>query len=74
MRLLLEQRVGGDEISGLPCLDSGRNSNLTSDDMDDIRRQEIAVDDDNNSDLKNIPNPKNIPDEVPQLEESYSWI
>ena len=40
--------------------------NLTSDDMDDLQRQVIAVDDDN------YPSPENIP--LPQLEESYSWI
>ena len=66
--LLVEQRVGGVVISDLPCLASGRNSNLTSDYMADIRRQGVAVDDDND------PTPENIPYEVPQLEEGYSLI
>ena len=52
--LLLEQKVCGVEISGLPCLASGHNSNLASEDMADIRRQGIAVDDDNEPDTKNI--------------------
>ena len=65
--LLVEQRVGGVEFLGLPCLSSGGKSNLTSDDMADIQRQGIAVDAGNN------PAPKNNPDEVPQLEEGCSW-
>ena len=42
---MVEQRLGGVEISDLPCLASGQNSNFTSDDMADLRRQGIAVDD-----------------------------
>ena len=44
---MVKQRVGGVEFSYLPCLASGQNSNLTSDDMADLRRQGIAVDDEN---------------------------
>ena len=65
--LVVEQRFGGVEFSYLPCLASGKNSNLTSNDMTDVRRQGFAVDDDNG------PAPENIPDEVPQLEDGYSW-
>ena len=46
--LLLEQRVCGVEISDLPCLASGHNSKLTSEDMAYLRRQIIAVENDNN--------------------------
>ena len=46
----------------LPCLDSGRNSNLTSNDMDDLRRQDIAVDG------ANEPYHENVPYKVPQPE------
>ena len=35
------------EILDLPCLDSGHNLNPASEDMDDLRRQGISVDDDN---------------------------
>ena len=56
----------GVEFYDLPCLTSGRNSNLVSYDMADLRRQVVAVDDNNN------PDPTYIPDEVPQLEEGYS--
>ena len=45
--LVAEQRVGGVEFSYLPCLASGQNLNLTSDDMADLRCQVIAVNDDN---------------------------
>ena len=61
----------GVEISDLPCLVSGRNLNLTSGDMTDIRRQEIVVNDKNNPASENIPAPKNIP--LQKLEEDYSW-
>ena len=57
--LLVEQRVGGAEILDLPCLASGRNLKLTSDDMADLQRQGIAIDDNND------PAPENIP--LPQL-------
>ena len=56
---MLEQRVGGVESSDWQCLASGQNSNLNSNDMADLWRQIIDIDDDNN------PAPKNIPDEVP---------
>ena len=48
-------------ILDLPCLASGHNSNLTSEDMSDIRRQGIAVDGDNGPTPKNIPIPGNNP-------------
>ena len=64
--------MGGVEILDLPCLASGRNSNLTSDDMADIWHQWIAVKGNNNPAPENIPSPENIP--LPQLEEYYSWI
>ena len=41
--LLVEQRVCGDEISDLSYLASGHNLNLTSEDMADLQRQGIAV-------------------------------
>ena len=56
---LVEQRVCGVEILDLPCLASGKNPNLTSDDMADLRRQGIAVNDNNNPDPKTIPAPEN---------------
>ena len=52
---MVEQRVGGFEFSDLPCLALGRNLNLASNDMADIRRQGITVDDGNEPDIKNIP-------------------
>ena len=45
--LVVEQRVGDVELSDLSCLSFGRNLSLTSDDMSDLQRQGIAVDDDN---------------------------
>ena len=54
--------VGGVELSDLPCLASGQNSNLTSNDMAYIRRQGISFDDDNDSAIVKIL------DEVPQPE------
>ena len=60
LTLLVEKRVGGVEFSDLRCLASGQNSNLTSNDMADLRCQGIAVDGDNN------PASKNIPYEAPQ--------
>ena len=67
---LVEQRVCDVEISDLPCLASGHNSNLTSEDMDDIQRQGIAVDDDNDPVRENIPVPGKPP--LTQLEEENS--
>ena len=51
----------GVEISDLPCLDSGHNLNLTSEEMADIRHQGIAVDDDNDTAPGNIPVPGKNP-------------
>ena len=59
--LLAERRVCGIEILGLPCLASGNNLNLTSEDMADIWSQGIAVNDNNDPYSKNIPVPVNIP-------------
>ena len=59
--LLVEQRVCGVEISDLPCLASGHNSNLTSEDMADLWRQGISVDDNNDPYPGKIPVPGNIP-------------
>ena len=61
----------GVEILDLPCLASGNNLNLTSDDMDDLRRQGIDVDDYNYPAPENIPVPKINP--LPQLEEDKNW-
>ena len=61
----------GVEILDLPCLDSGHNSNLTSEEMVDIRNQGISVDDNNYPAPKIIPVPRNIP--LPQLEKDNSW-
>ena len=51
----------GIEIFDLTCLDSGHTSNLTYEDIHDLQGQGIAVNDDNNPELENIPVPKNIP-------------
>ena len=61
---MVEQTVGGANFLDLPSLDSGENSNLTSECMTDILCQGISVD------YKNNPAPKNIPDEVPQPEDA----
>ena len=61
----------GVEISDLPCLVSGNNSNLTSEDMADLYRQGIAVNDNNNPEAENITDPRNTP--LTQLEEENSW-
>ena len=50
----------------------GIKSNLTSDDMADIRIQGISVNDDIGPSPENIHVPKNIT--LPQLEENNSWI
>ena len=65
--LVVEQRVGGVEFSDLPCLDSGPNLNLTSNDMVDLRRHGIDADDDNGL------APGIFPDEVQHLEYGYIW-
>ena len=68
--LLAEQRVCGVEILYVPCLASGHNPNLTSEDMADLRRQGIDVDGGNGPAPEKIPVPGNIPS--PQLEEEIS--
>ena len=55
----------GVEISDLPCLASRHNLNLTSEDMADIQRQGISVEE------YDDPSPKNIP--LQQLEEDNSY-
>ena len=62
----------GVEISDLPCLASGHNSNLNYEDMADLWHQDIAVDDYKNPSPEKIPVPGNIP--LPQLEDDNSWI
>ena len=42
-------------------MDSGRNSNLSSEDMDDLWRQGIVANDNNDPDPEKIPVPGNIP-------------
>ena len=69
--LLVEHRVCGVESFDLPCLASGRNSNLSSGDMADLRRQGIAVYKNNDPIPENIPVPGNIP--FKKLEEENSW-
>ena len=44
---LVEKKVCGVEILDLLCLDSGHNLNLTSEETADLRRQGIAVGDNN---------------------------
>ena len=48
----------GVEISDLPYLALGNNSNIASEDMADIQRQGVAFDDDNKTDPKNYFPPK----------------
>ena len=69
--LLVEQRVCGVKISDLPCLASGYNLNLNYEDMADLQRQGIDVDNNNDPDSENIPVPQNIP--LTQMEEENSW-
>ena len=57
---MVGHRVGGVDTLDLPSLDSGRYSDLTSDNMADLRYQGITVYE------KNNPEPENIPDQVPQ--------
>ena len=59
--LLVEQRVCGVEISGLPYLDSGNNFNFTSEYMADIQEQGIAVYNNNDPSPQNFPSPKTPP-------------
>ena len=58
--LVLDHKISGIDTSDLTSLDLGRNYNLTSDDIADIRLQAIAVD------YNNDPSPYNISDQVPQ--------
>ena len=64
---MAKHRVSGVEFSYLSCLVMGRNSNLTSNKMADLRCQGITVDNDNN------PYPDNIPYQVPQAENAFDW-
>ena len=59
--LLVERRVCGVGILDLPCLDSGHNLNLTSEDMDDLWRQGIAVENGNNLSPGKLLSPKTPP-------------
>ena len=72
LTLLVEKMVWGVEISDSPCLASGHNSNLTSENMTDLWCQGIAVDGDNELAPENIPVPGKI--SLSQLEEHNSWI
>ena len=53
--------MGGVEISYLPYLASGKNPNFAFGDIYHLRHQGSFANDENN------PEPKNIPDEIPQL-------
>ena len=57
LHFFVEQRVYDVEIWDLPCLASGHNLNLTSEEMADLWRQGIAVDDNNDPAPENIPDP-----------------
>ena len=59
--LVVEHRVGGVDLLDLPCLALGKKSNLNSNDMADLWRQGISVNDDTD------PDPGNIPYEVPHM-------
>ena len=48
-------RAYGAEENDAPILLSGRTSNLRSEDMVELRRQGIAIGDDNNPALENVP-------------------
>ena len=63
----VEHGVGGVEFSDFPCLSSGQNSNLTSDDIADLRHQGIAVDDEKG------PSAENITYEVPRKVNDFNW-
>ena len=62
----------GVEILDLPCLASGHNSNLTYEDMADLRSQGIDVDYDNEPALEKNIVPGNIL--LTQLQDDDSWI
>ena len=57
---MVENKVGGVELSVLPSLDSGRKLNLPPNNMADLSFQFITVGDESN------PDPENIPYELPQ--------
>ena len=65
--LVVKQRNGGVSFSDLPCLASGKNLKPTSNKLEDIRRQGITVDNENNPDLQNII------DEAPQSMNAFNW-
>ena len=69
--LLVEQRVCGVEILDLPCLASGHNSDLTSEEIADLWSQCISINNYNKPALKDI----NVPGKIPlkQLEKENSW-
>ena len=52
--LVVDHRVGGSNTSELPGLDSGHNSNLTTNVMADLMNQGITVDDENEIEPENI--------------------
>ena len=57
--LVIDHRVGGFDDSYSPSLDLGLNSNLTVDDIENLRCFGVSVND------ENYPAPDNIPDQVP---------
>ena len=59
--LLVGQRVCVVENLDLPCLASGNKLNLTFEAMADLRRQDIAVNDDNDPAPKKILSPETFP-------------
>ena len=61
----------GVQILDLPCLSSGHNLNLTYEDMADLWRQGIAVNDENDPAPKTFPIPVNSP--LTQPEDENSW-
>ena len=65
---LVEHRVGVVNFSYLPKFSSGLNSNLTYNNMTDIRFQGTDVDD------ENYPATENIPDQVPHPVNNFKGI
>ena len=72
LSLIVEQMVCVVEILDLPCLASRNNLNLTSEDMADLLRQGISVDDNNDPTPQEMYVTENTP--LPQLEEEDIWI
>ena len=64
--------MGDVEILVLPCLASEHNSNIPIEDMADLRRQGINVNNENDPAPKIFLTLENIP--LTQLEEDNSWI